>query len=50
MPSAILVPSDNLPFNIAVVYKLSYNKDKILNIKINRNTLFIVALWRLEMN
>lgn len=34
-----LVPSDNLPFNVTVIVKFSYNKDKIVHVKVNRNTL-----------
>lgn len=39
-----LVPSDNLPFNVTVVLKFSCNKDKIVTIKVNRNTLFSSSL------
>lgn len=43
-----LVPSDNLPFNVTVIFKFSYNNDKIVNMKVNRNTL--VPIWHSEMN
>jgi len=39
-----LVPSDNLPFNVDAVLKFSYNKEKIVNIKVNGNTLFSSSL------
>lgn len=35
-----LVPSDDLPFNGTVLFKFSYNKDKI----VTRNTLFSKSL------
>lgn len=46
-----LIPFDNLPFKVTVVFKLSYNKDKIVNIKVNTNSLFNISLaFRNELN